>query len=537
MGSAHLNEIEVAHVNNRGLLVYLLLTAVVCGALIMVVEVLGSRVVGPFFGVSLFVWTSLIAVTLIALAAGYGLGGLLADRRGTPEYLYAIILVAGLLVLLIPVLKASVLKLSIPLGLRLGAFTSTTLLFGPSLFLLGCVSPYLVKIAGREMRNIGRTVGGFYALSTLGSVLGTVLTGFVLIAYLGVDHIFYMVGWLLVMLAMGYFLLFRRAWYAAVLLCLPLLITMPEDPKGFELSMPDGTRVIEVQSQESFYGGLKVVDYRYGTKHHRELMIDGLIQGGVDMVSGLSVYEYCYLLQFIPYGLNPQGKKALVVGLGAGVVPSWYERQGVVTDVVDIDPEVVKLARGYFGYKPLGNVHIQDARYFLSNTQEQYDFAVLDVFNGDTTPTHLLSVEAMALLKQRLRPGGVLGINMVASLQHDSMITASVHKTLSTLFDQVEFYPVFDVNGEEGVGNLVVIAYQGESRRADYSRVPNQQIYAMTQQQVIKALKGPIAAPTHPDALILTDNYNPSEFFDLHMKEWVRRSILDGTPWDLLIRS
>jgi spermidine synthase len=367
--------------------------------------------------------------------------------------------------------------------------------------------------------------------------MGTVLTGFVLIAYLGVDHIFYLVGWLLVVLGMGYFLLFRRAWYAAVLLCLPLLITMPEDPKGFELSMPDGTRVIEVQSQESFYGGLKVVDYRYGTKHHRELMIDGLIQGGVDMVSGLSVYEYCYLLQFIPYGLNPQGKKALVVGLGAGVVPSWYERQGVVTDVVDIDPEVVKLARGYFGYKPRGNVHIQDARYFLSNTQEQYDFAVLDVFNGDTTPTHLLSVEAMALLKQRLRPGGVLGINMVASLQHDSMITASVHKTLSTLFDQVEFYPVFDVNGEEGVGNLVVIAYQGESRRADYSRVPDQQIYAMTQQRVIKALKGPIAAPTHPDALILTDNYNPSEFFDLHMKEWVRRAILDGTPWDLLIRS
>ena len=141
MGSDPLNETEVAQVNNRGLLVYLLLTAVVCGALIMVVEVLGSRVVGPFFGVSLFVWTSLIAVTLIALAAGYGLGGLLADRRGTPEYLYAIILVAGLLVLLIPVLKAPVLKLSIPLGLRLGAFTSTTLLFGPSLFLLGCVSP------------------------------------------------------------------------------------------------------------------------------------------------------------------------------------------------------------------------------------------------------------------------------------------------------------------------------------------------------------------------------------------------------------
>lgn len=532
-----LGGVEKDNVSNRGLLIYLLFTAVVCGALIMVVEVLGSRVVGPFFGVSLFVWTSLIAVTLISLAAGYGLGGLLADRRGTPEYLYGIILAAGLLVLLIPVLKAPILKLSIPLGLRLGAFTSTSLLFGPSLFLLGCVSPYLVKITGREMRNIGRTVGGFYALSTLGSVLGTVLTGFVLIAYLGVDHIFYLVGWLLVALAMGFFLLFRRAWYAIPLLLLPMVVPTPEDQAAFELSMPDGTRVIEVQSQESFYGNLKVVDYRFGAKHHRELMIDGLIQGGVDMVSGLSVYEYGYLLQFIPYGLNPQGKTALVVGLGAGVVPSWYERQGVVTDVVDIDPEVVKLARRYFGYKPQGEVHIQDARYFLSHTQKQYDFAVLDVFNGDTTPTHLLSVEALALLKQRLRPGGVLGINMVGSLRHDTLITASVHKTLSTLFDQVEFYPVFDVNGEEGVGNLVVIAYQGEARRADFSRVPNQEIYAMSRQSVSQALMGPIAAPTHPDALLLTDNYNPSDFFDLFMKERVRRAILDGTPWDLLIRS
>ncbi len=134
----------------------------------MVVEVLGSRVVGPFFGVSLFVWTSLIAVTLIALAAGYAVGGFLADRRGTPSTLYAIIFAAGLLVLLIPMLKMPVLKLAMALGLRTGSFTATLVLFGPSLFLLGCVSPILVKIATRELANLGRTVGGFYALSTVG---------------------------------------------------------------------------------------------------------------------------------------------------------------------------------------------------------------------------------------------------------------------------------------------------------------------------------------------------------------------------------
>src|SRR5210317_948266 len=169
----------------RWMLFFLILTALTCGALIMVVEVLGSRVIGPFFGVSLFVWTSLITVTLVALSLGYWLGGLLADRWRSPDALYLIILLAGLSVLCIPLISDFCLKLTIPLGLRMGAFLSAAMLFGPSLFLLGCVSPYLVKITAQQMQNIGRTVGGLYALSTLGSVAGTILTGFVLIAYLG----------------------------------------------------------------------------------------------------------------------------------------------------------------------------------------------------------------------------------------------------------------------------------------------------------------------------------------------------------------
>ncbi|MBN4079556.1 fused MFS/spermidine synthase, partial [Beggiatoa alba] len=170
-------------VHSRSFLIYLLATAVLSGALVMVIQVLGSRVVGPFFGVSLFVWTSLITVTLLALAGGYAIGGMLADRLQKPAYLFTIILVAGTLVLFIPILKGPVLKACLPLGLRGGAFASTLILFGPVLLLLGCVSPYLVKLAAREMKNLGRVVGGLYALSTLGSTAGTVLTGFVLIAY------------------------------------------------------------------------------------------------------------------------------------------------------------------------------------------------------------------------------------------------------------------------------------------------------------------------------------------------------------------
>ncbi len=148
----------------RAFLGFLLLTAVLCGGLVMVIEVLGSRVIGPFFGVSLFVWTSLISVALIALALGYAVGGWLADRRDRPGWLYAIIALAGVATLLVPLARGAVLDLTVPLGLRTGSFTATLLLFGPALWLLGMVSPYLVKLARRESASLGFTVGGFYAL-------------------------------------------------------------------------------------------------------------------------------------------------------------------------------------------------------------------------------------------------------------------------------------------------------------------------------------------------------------------------------------
>ena len=176
----------------------------------MVIEVLGSRVIGPYFGVSLFVWTSLISVAMLALAGGYASGGFLSDRYPNPIGMYLIILCAGLLVLLIPALKSPVIEFTTSMGLRAGTFTASVILFGPSLFLLGCVSPYLVRIAANEMTQLGTTVGGFYAVSTLGSVVGTVITGFVLVAWMGVSAIFNLAGGILITLSVVYMLAARR---------------------------------------------------------------------------------------------------------------------------------------------------------------------------------------------------------------------------------------------------------------------------------------------------------------------------------------
>ncbi|MBI5640945.1 MAG: fused MFS/spermidine synthase [Nitrospirae bacterium] len=519
--------------NQAAFILYLVLTAMVSGGLVMVLEILGSRVIGPFYGVSLFVWTSLITVTLVSLAVGYAAGGILSDRRGTPDYLYGLILIAGLLALLIPLTKAIVLKACLPLGLRSGALASSALLFGPPLFFLGCVSPYIIKIAAQEMKNIGRTVGLFYAVSTIGSFLGTVLTGFVLIAYFGVDKIFTASGIMLLLLSVVYFLLFRKKLYPLLFLGIPFLLSVP----GYAGSvvMPDGTKVTRVFSKDSFYGNLKVVDYEYGETHTRELLIDGLIQGGIDMKNRMSVYEYSYFVEFLPYSLNPSGKSCLVIGLGAGVVPMWYEKMGIRTDVVDIDPNVVEIAKKYFGFGLKGEMIISDARYFLLNSKKHYDYIVLDVFNGDTTPGHILSAEALGLVKERLAPKGILAVNLAGSLEAETFMTASVIKTLEAVFESVDVYPTFSVEGGGGTGNLAVIAYTSAPLSLNLGAVRALPVHPLASEVVSGIMGRKFRFPSGTRAIVLSDNYNPIDFFDSWLKERVRRNILETTNPDILI--
>lgn len=519
--------------HSKGFIAYLVTTAALCGALVMVVEVIGSRVIGPFFGVSLFVWTSLISVAMVALAVGYAIGGRLSDRKSSPDWLYGIIMLAGVLVMLIPIFKGPVLQVSIPLGLRWGALTSAFLLFGPPLFLLGCVSPYVVKIAAREMHNIGRTVGTFYAISTVGSVVGTLLTGFVLIAYLGVNQIFLLAGTLLIALSVGYFIFFRRKWAAVFAAILPFLL-LPQESHISKV-MPDGTKVERIVDRDGYYGNLKVVDYSYLEKHNREMLIDGMVQGGIDKHNGLSTYEYPYLLQFLPFALNPDGKKCLVIGLGAGLVPNWYQAQGISTEVVDIDPAVVELAHKYFDFNPAIPVHIEDARYFLIDTTQTYDYLIIDVFNGDTTPGHLLSIEAMRLAKQRMTENGVLAINLVGSIKHHTLMTASIVKTLESVFDQVVVYPVFNPASGDGTGNIELIAYNGLPRTPQFERIKNSGIHPFAKDLVLASMQQTFSFPPQTPAIVLTDDYNPVDFYDQWLKERVRKTILDTTDFDILL--
>lgn len=518
---------------SRAFLAYLLATSAICGALVMVIELLGSRVIGPFFGVSLFVWTSLITVTLISLAAGYAAGGVLADRRGSPGVLYAIIGLAGALVLLIPLFKAHVLRSTISLGLRAGAFGSALLLFGPPLFCLGCVSPLLIRIAAGEVKTLGRTVGLFSAVSTVGSFLGTVLTGFFLIVFFGVNKVFLVVGALLLGVSAGYGLLFRRRGFAGVLLALPLALGPPGQATSKVLA--NGTTVTRVFGQDTYYGSLRVVDYSFGAQRHRDLINDGAVQGGIDVASGLALYEYFYFMELLPFGMFPRGKNCLVLGMGAGLIPRWYEQRGVSTDVVEIDPHIVSIARDYFGFAVTGEVIIEDARYYLNKSRKRYDYVVLDVFNGDTTPGHLLSLEALKLIREHMSDSGILAINLIGSLGRESFMTASVARTLEQVFRTVKLYPIFDPKEGEGAGNIAVLAYDAAHPPYDPSTASAEAVHPMAAQGLRTYLGKEFHLPKSAPAIVLTDDYNPFDFYDVRLKEWMRRRILSLIDADILI--
>ncbi len=507
--------------------------------MIMVVEILGARVLGPLFGVGLFVWTAQIAVAMVALAAGYALGGYLTDRTARADVLFWVIAAAGAALLGVAPIKSAVLKWGVGLGLRGGALISSATLFGLPLLLLGCVSPGVIRLAARRVERVGRTAGGVYALSTLGSVFGTVLTGFVLIGLWGVSKIFAVTGAVLLAVSAAHFFLTHR-WLKGGVLGLLAALALVGPSFGAEVGLsrrlPSGTVATLVHAQSGLYGDVRVIDYRYRDLVVRELTIDGLIQGGVDRTTGLPTYEYLYLLSLIPPATRPGGDTCLVLGLGAGIVPRLLETRGVTTDVVEIDPNVVEAARRFFGFHTKGDVYVEDARVHLARSGKRYDYVLIDVFNGDGVPSHLVSREAFRAAKARLSErGGVLALNFHGRLDLRQGGTASVARTLLEVFDNVDLYPTFRP-AEGAHGNVVIVAYDGPPSPVGADALGGMPVHPLARRGLagfwarrVSMRPGMAAAP------LLTDDYNPIDLMDLDLREAVRRSLLADTPWDLLV--
>lgn len=488
------------------------LLLLVTGAAVMIIEILGTKVIGPFFGVSHYVWSSLITVTLLSLSAGYYVGGFWADRRPDARVLHGIVFASGLLVAGIPLAALPVIHSVESFDLRAGTFFSAFILFSAPLGILGMVTPFAVRIESSRLDKVGMTAGILYAVSTLGSLGGTILAGFVLIPELPVRMIFFLVAGSLMGVALLGLLISggvrRRVFLTLFLLAVGSLVLCHRSSAA---SAGDARLLYR---SDSYYGQIKVVDF----EGSRTLLVNGSPQNFVSRSASLTLLEETPYAVYLTaaLGYRPQIKKVLMIGLGGGTLPMIFKRFGVTTDVIEIDSRMVEVAKRFFGYEPGdGKILLGDGRFVLKRLDEKYDALVLDAFASYDQPFHLFTREMFEEVKNHLREGGIFGINSAGFVNGEAArFSKAIFRTLKEVFPHVE---AFHIEGEHRVGNVIFFAsaaplgFSPGSSPLGYENLS----------ALIGLLNANRASGRLQGGIVLTDEYNPIPYWGIPIyKAW-----------------
>lgn len=504
---------------------WLYLIVFMTGASVMVIELLGTRLIAPFYGASLYVWSSLISVTMIALAAGYFTGGFWSDRAQRSG-LSLIIALAGLFTLLIPWVTRPILLATDPLGLRLGAFVSALALFFPSLALLGMIGPFAIKLATSQLDGVGSSAGSIYAVSTVGSVAGTLLLGFFLFPWVGSRQILISLGIVLFILAIAVAVYEQKnlGKAIAVLPCALLGLTgLCLIPKIVGAGhVPPGSRFNVLSERESLYGFVRVIEQE--NKNLRFLTSDASMIGAANISDGANRLTYQDIVGLIP-ALKPSIKKALLIGQGAGhMAMTLRDKYGIITDTLEIDPAVAQAATEYFGFKPNGAAIVGDARYEIRHLTGPYDLIIHDCFTGGSEPAHLLTVETLQELHRLLAPQGVMALNFVAFGQGEGQqALASVAKTIGQVFPN---QTLFISEPGEDFNDFIFLA---SNQPIDLTNPTLNQVQA-------DWLNKRKFSVDYENGIILTDNLNPLEHLQIRKSENYRHVLVEWFGNDLLVR-
>ena len=477
---------------------YLLVS--VSGAAVLAVELLGTRLLGPFYGVSLFLWSALISVTLAALSAGYAIGGGWADRRASYSRLGAVIGIAGAWLLLVPWLRGFVLRATEPLGLRIAVLLAATILFFPPLMLLGMVSPIAVKLRTGALNEVGRSAGNLYAISTVASVVAALLTGFVLIPAIGVSTLLGSIGGLL-LLASAFAILSHRARSRTATAAAVLLILVGALSPVMSAGGKQGGNVIA--TCESPYAEIRVMEYLDA----RYLIIDGSIHTFVDAASGENLFPYVHVTDIARMFFEEPGRLCLL-GLGGGSIARHYARAGWRVDAVEIDPVVVRFAYDHFRLdRADAQIFEMDGRRFLREIDGTYDIILFDAFGGGNIPFQLVTCEAFDLAALKLRPDGIIALN-IESIGWKDDIVRSIAATLETRFANVLALPIAEP--PDRLGNVILLASDRELELPSELPLPEDRF--SPEYDRAHAWDNRFEPDTH-GAAILTDDRNPVDLW------------------------
>ncbi len=411
----------------------------------------------PYFGNSIYVWGSLIGVFLTALSIGYASGGRLADRHPSPAVFASIVFLAGLLTVPIPLIAAPVLEAiaRADMGPQLNPLAGAIALFVVPSIVMGMVSPFAVRLRARAVGTMGQTAGNLYAISTVGSIVGTLATSFIFINYLGVSALIHLLGFALLVMAVLGWLAARRQLAAATGVALIVLLAAGVTRAA---SARPSTLVF---SRDTVYHRITVSD----EGSVRYLKLDNYWQSALDRGRPRrTVFAYADYMH-LPLIFVSQPRHVLMIGLGGGTVPGRYvaDYPTVTMDVAELDPQIVVTARTYFGVE-IGDrfrVTARDGRLHLRLSSTPHDIILIDAYLIDTIPFHLATREFFALARSRLAPGGVLAMNIIGALDGpDSRLFRAIYKTMSQVFRTVYVFAVDfgPLGSPDSLRNIIVVA-------------------------------------------------------------------------------
>ncbi len=413
-------------------------TVFIVGLSALVIEIVGTRILTPFYGSTIFVWSAMISVTLGCAAAGYFMGGRWADRWPEVGRVFLLVAAAGGSLLMLLQYKKFVLLFADQAGLQYGPLIAALLLFGASFFFLGTVDPYVIRVISRATATAGGDSGRIFALATAGSLIGALLAGYVIIPRWPVSFILQGLGASLVLLGLVGWGLTRQGkptflgWFLVLALGGLVLKESSVWPLNFD---HDGVFQKEIVYGVTTFGGRYEV---IGLPNKRDgqlcLLIDATNQGCIDPRQRNAASPYRKIAAV--FDQLPAGAKVLVLGSGAGEYFHQWARDDLHYVLVDINPHAAQVlqAAGVHLDPNHYQLVIADARSYLRETDETYDLIWNDLLGNAVPVSHMVTEESLALTRSRLKPGGVFVSNIIGQTAGENQFVNNVLTTMESVF-------------------------------------------------------------------------------------------------------
>lgn len=448
--------------------------AFVSGFVLLSFELIIARLMAPTLGSSTYMWTSVIGTVIAALAVGYYVGGKLADRRELRSDVSVIMLIAAVAIMWTLVAHANVLALVAETGgdARLQGIFAALILAVPASFTLGVLGPYLAKLRVTSLASTGSSVASLDAANSIGGIIGTFATGFILFGALGSrESIFVLIGMLLAaswLIAPKEKIVMRVSVTAAILV-MTIIFIVPNNRNGLSIDTPTAH--------------YDVIEATYGHTPARLLAT-----GPRAWQSGVALSNPDDLLFWYTSRLArvvaevPQKANVLVLGGGAFTLPSYIAKHypdSKVT-VVEIDPSLPDVSRRYFGLSEHSNLSIiaTDARSYISTTDAIFDVVIVDVYNGTSIPFALLTKEYVSELKRVTKPAGIVAVNTIGAFAGRC---APITNTINSLYQSQFTRAVYDRHSTNvsSLANIIMVFSDSDFPLTGFRRLPHPMVTSL----------------------------------------------------------